>query len=987
MLVHELNEREIEIIALLAEGLANKEIAERLFLAPNTVKWYIKQINSKLDTSNRDEIVQAAQNRKLLNREPEAKPQYERPKSNLPRQSSAFIGRDAELDELHSILEKPDLRLITILAQGGMGKTRLALEAAEQQLGRFKDGVYFLGLQALGSFDEQLVSVLRQFITMLREGYSLIQCFQYVAENAPEPTAEASRQLLSDLKAGMEFPAAIDAMKDRVRSNYFGRVVGAIQVQFREGGNLAERFDVLEAEFRKELGDLRWSNKREYAEQLIIPALADSVFFKFQADERSQKEQLLNFLANKEMLLLTDNWEHLLDGAPLLNEILQAAPNIKILATSREKLQLLGETVYVLRGMDFPTWESPEDALRYDAIQLLLQAAQQVKADWRVTDANLDFVSRVCRLTQGMPLGILLAVSWLDMLSIEEIAQEITISADFLEAQFANVSERQHSIRAIFNYAWNKLSDQEQDVFMKLSVFRGGFSREAAKEVAGARLQNLHRLMQKALVMRQGDERYDLHELLRQYAEEKLRQSSAERFVRDAHAAYYLNLSAEMNQYLQDSREKEGVETINQNFENIRSAWFFSLEHDAFERLAKACEPLAYVAECLYLLQQISDWFRAAIQKLEAQGEKDSLLLGHFLIFHSTCIMPMSASIEVQTLSQAQLERSLKIAEAHQASFELYHAKFAMSFILYNTHGKERSLAMMQEAHDIAKMMNSSYYLANSFAGLVSIAWRKHALEDVLNNTKKAYDLFKKINHPSGIAQQVLNFGRYYWHQHDLEKAEAYFREALAGFQSLDFVNFSLSTQLRLAILLYEQAQVDEAEKHYQELYDYSKYLNHETMLDELIYWTAIAKASKGFYREALDFIEQAIPIERQGTMYNILGMAGEIDLMRQCHLDRAKNERYEISKIPKFQIMELIHLLPILAEDLGRTQATAILSVALHHPHCPKVFSVHAYIQKCLKDYEAELGKEAFEQAWENGKSLDIVEVLEEILAFYRSQ
>src|SRR5262245_51736670 len=212
MFVLELNEREIEIIGLLAEGLANKEIANRLFLAPNTVKWYIKQLNSKLGTSNRDEIVEEAENRQLLNRDT-TKTVYERPKSNLPRQNTLFVGRDAELEEIHAILEKPELRLITILAPGGMGKTRLALEAAEQQRDKFRDGIYFLGLQALGSFDEQLLAVLRQFIIMLRGGYSLIQCFQYLAENAPEPTAENSRQLLSDLKAGTALPQALDAMQ------------------------------------------------------------------------------------------------------------------------------------------------------------------------------------------------------------------------------------------------------------------------------------------------------------------------------------------------------------------------------------------------------------------------------------------------------------------------------------------------------------------------------------------------------------------------------------------------------------------------------------------------------------------------------------------------------------------------------------------------------------------------------------------------------
>ena len=127
-----LNERELEIIPLLAEGLSNKEIANRLFLAPSTVKWYVRQINSKLDTSNRDEIVERAEELGLMGAK-KAEDSYLRPRSNLPHQTTPFIGRDVELDEIHSILEKENVRLLTILAQGGMGKT-LALEAVLKRL-------------------------------------------------------------------------------------------------------------------------------------------------------------------------------------------------------------------------------------------------------------------------------------------------------------------------------------------------------------------------------------------------------------------------------------------------------------------------------------------------------------------------------------------------------------------------------------------------------------------------------------------------------------------------------------------------------------------------------------------------------------------------------------------------------------------------------------------------------------------------------------
>jgi predicted ATPase/DNA-binding CsgD family transcriptional regulator len=877
MIINELNKREIEILGLLAQGLANKEIANRLFLAPNTVKWYIQQLNSKFGTSNREEIVEEAKNRKLLNHETEAKPHYERPKSNLPRQSTPFVGRDGDLDELHAILEKTDLRLITILAQGGMGKTRLALEAAEQQAERFRDGVFFIGLQALSETEQ------------------------------------------------------------------------------------------------------------------IIPTFAEGLSFYLQSDERSQKQQVLDFLTNKEMLLVTDNWEHLLDEVSLLSDILEAAPRVKILATSREKLKLLGETVYVLQGMAFPSWESPEDALRYDAVQLLVQAAQRVKPDWRVSQDNLDYVARVCRLTQGMPLGILLAVSWLDMLSIEEIAQEIAKSADFLEAQFANVPERQHSIRAVFNASWKRLSPQEQAVFMKLSVFRGGFTREAAKEVAGASLPILHRLMEKALVMRTSDERYDLHELLRQYAEEKLRESGEEAAVRASHAAYYLGMAASLNEALKTSGQKEAFERITQNLENIRIAWFFSVKNEQFENLAAAADSLRLVAQFGFLWHSIYDCFSTAMQKLESQGDNQSLLFAQISMFHAVYTLSVSYERSPKEIALRQVERAIDIAEAHHSFFEVYFGKVTRIRFLHSFGQLDKLLDLAWEAHEIAKGLDSPYYLANSYIGLAFAVHPTEHWRDGLKYLEKAYDLYTKIGNSIGLARLLADFSSFYMRVSELEKAEDYAWQALSAMQDLGFVNEIMFAQSHLAWILWDQGRVEEAEPYAQEVYKLAKDLNHEGWIKQSATFLGHIKAAKGFFQEALDFLLQEIPLNDApwtGPLLPFLGMAGQVKKMREVFIEGLKKDHVlEFAYVTRLQIVELVYYIPILVEDWGISRSTACLSMIFNHPACPKIYTVHAHTQKCLQEWEADLGKEAFEAAWEEGKLLDIVEVLKEILAFYRSQ
>jgi predicted ATPase len=160
---------------------------------------------------------------------------------------------------------------------------------------------------------------------------------------------------------------------------------------------------------------------------------------------------------------------------------------------------------------------------------------------------DLAYVARICRMVQGTPLGILLAAAWLEALSPGEIAQEISRSLDFLESQMHDLPERQRSLRAVFEYSWNLLADEERALFAQLAVFRGGFTREAVQQITGTNLRTLTVMVNKSLLRRDNvSGRYEIHELLRQYAEEKLRAWSGFETLSDAHSQYYTGLVAEL---------------------------------------------------------------------------------------------------------------------------------------------------------------------------------------------------------------------------------------------------------------------------------------------------------------------------------------------------------------------------------------------------------------------------------------------------------
>lgn len=241
--------------------------------------------------------------------------------------------------------------------------------------------------------------------------------------------------------------------------------------------------------------------------EFLISTIASALKFPLYG-RGDPKTQLINYLSDKEMLLVLDNFEHLITGAGLLVEILQRAPHLKILVTSRERLSLQEEWILDLQGLTFPEGEDIVLLENYSAVQLFLQRAQQVQADFWLRYLDKPAVVRICRLVEGMPLGIELAAAWIRTFSCREIAEEIEKNYDFLITSLQNIPKRHHSLQAVFEHSWGLLSEEERNVFSRLSVFWGGFSRKSAEQVVGASAFLLSALVDKSLLRRTDTDRY-----------------------------------------------------------------------------------------------------------------------------------------------------------------------------------------------------------------------------------------------------------------------------------------------------------------------------------------------------------------------------------------------------------------------------------------------------------------------------------------------
>jgi predicted ATPase/DNA-binding CsgD family transcriptional regulator len=547
----QLTQRELEVLRLMAAGLSNQMIAERLFLAFETVKWYLKQIYSKLHVSSRTQAIAAAHTAGLLGGTP-ANVESSAPLHNLPPQPTPFIGRASELAQLAERLNDPECQLLTVVGPGGVGKTRLVLEAATVQRTRFRDGVWFAALAPL--FDPNLI-----------------------------PTVIAE----------------------------------AVRLSFAPG--------------------------------------------------QPPKDQVLNYLRDRQMLLVLDNVEHLLAGVSFLSELLQNAPGVKLLVTSRERLQLQSEVVFRLAGLTVADWTTPEAAAESSAGKLFLQSARRLKPSFELTRDTLGALSAVCRLVRGMPLGILLAASWIDTLSLAEIAGEIERSFEFLESDWRDLPERQRSLRAVFEHSWSLLTEAEQSAMCYLSVCRGGFTREAAHQVAEASLKTLTSLVNKSLLSRDPAGRFDMHELLRQFSESKLGRQPDERQRATArHAAYYADFMDTRWRLIRSAQMRTVADDIELEIDNVRAAWDVIVDQGQFPQMAMVARVLWYFLMLRARYEEGINLFGRAVSKLRAfpTSETRDLALGEALhnlgFFYAANGWPDKG--------KGLAEESLAILRGHQAA-------------------------------------------------------------------------------------------------------------------------------------------------------------------------------------------------------------------------------------------------------------------------------------------------------------------------------
>jgi predicted ATPase/DNA-binding SARP family transcriptional activator len=614
------------------------------------------------------------------------------PVHNIPVPLTPFFGRDHELIDLNRLIADPNWRCITLVGPGGIGKTRLALQAADQHKYQFAHGSAFVPLASVAS---------------------------------------------------------------------------------------------LEA---------------------VIPTVANAVHFSFYGPN-DLKTQLLSYLSDKQMLLVMDNVEHLLlmnseqvTIAELFIQILQHAPGIKLLITSREALDIQGERLLEIQGLSFPKQDRQDNPEKFSAIALFVQRARRACPSLVLNDNDEDAIVRICNLVGGMPLALEIAAAWAKVLSPADIATEIEKSLDFLQTQMRDVPERHRSMRAIFDHSWQTLSHDEQQALQRLSVFRGGLQRQAAEQVTGASLPILSSLITRSLLRRMADGRYDMHELIQQYAASRLAEDPKEMYsIQERHSFYYLGLLEQKDSQLKGRDQQNTLAELTREIDNIRAAWNWSVSNQRFL-------PLLRVSFTLCYMFALHNWFsegevtfwntsQAITTYLPQRGQNDSA--------HETILYAMLAHCGYFRLRLGKAEDACSVLvpsaaflrtspEPLAAIYSLWYLGFAYLQLGRFDDAKQN----LVECQSLSQKYHEGWFSALAHEFLGGLARGEGTYSQAQLYLEEALAHFRQLGDPMMMSHVLSDLGHIMQKLGDLDQAEKLLQEGLELGQELQYCRFAVGTAL-----------------------------------------------------------------------------------------------------------------------------------------------------------------------------------------------
>lgn len=504
------------------------------------------------------------------------------------------------------------------------------------------------------------------------------------------------------------------------------------------------------------------------------------------------RTQLIEYLVDKQLLLILDNFEHLPEGVFLLDEIIQHAHQVKLLVTSRESLHHQAEWILDIGGLDVPPLSGDKDFSTYSAVQLFVQSAQRTQSTFVLSAADAPHVAQICRTLAGMPLGIKLAATWVRTLSCATIAAEITRTLDFAMPALHGLPERHQSLRVVIDSSWRRLTVEEQEVLAKLAIFRREFGLEAAQQVAGATAKMLARLVDKSLLHFVSQfaghfewaNRYSMHELLCQYGKEQLQARGLLEETSEAHAHYYTSWLERQLTALVGPKPQPVLHLLDIELDNIRAAWQWAIQTYNTAAVIAAAPVLNLYHDYRTLLHEALQLFQDAAERLKdgPPSAENAVARSKVLAYYGLYLFRFGEHLQAEKI----LWESLNLAIQHNAVTEKTYALYVLGYNAVGAGHPEQAEEYLLAGLTLAEASRDSYLIIKI---LYALGWfygaqgreqeSSAALERGLALARAQGDLRSEAHILCYLGEVRNRLGAY-------KQAKQHYEESLHLFQGLD---------------------------------------------------------------------------------------------------------------------------------------------------------------------------------------------------------
>jgi predicted ATPase/class 3 adenylate cyclase/Tfp pilus assembly protein PilF len=537
---------------------------------------------------------------------------------------------------------------------------------------------------------------------------------------------------------------------------------------------------------------------------------------------RQLKEQLKNHLREKQMLLVLDNFEQVIDAAPLVTDLLAAAPRLKVLVTSREVLRLSGETDYPVPPLSLPDLKRlpPLERLtQYEAVALFIERAVAVRASFTVTNDNAPAVAEICYRLDGLPLAIELAAAHARVLPPQRMLSELSHRLTFLMGGARDLPARQKTLRGAIDWSHDLLSGDEQKLFRRLAVFVGGGTLEAIEAVCNIEddlkiLETMESLAGKSLVKQTealGEPRFATLATIREYAGDRLAAAGDEERVRERYGHYFLALAEEAEPKSVGAEQAKWLRRLDEEHDNLRSALEWSLAQAVSEGGLRFCGALQGFWWTRGYLSEGREWCMRVLAKAgahERTRERARALKAAGVLAYQQGDYPAARALDEECLAiQRQLGDRRGIAGSlnNLGLVACDQGDFPAARLLH-----EESLTIVRELGDRKG-------IANSLNNLGNVAYDQGSFSSARGLYEESLAIARELGDREGVARVLGNLGNVAKHQGDLLSARALHEESLAIKRELGYRQRIASSLNSLADLSIDERDFGSAQALYRE--------------------------------------------------------------------------------------------------------------------------------------------------------------------------